>query len=135
MRLYRPISYQELVLIANSNFLCFPPRLASQPIFYPVLNLDYGIQIAKDWNTNDPNSGFAGFVTQFDVNDAYISQFKVQIVGGSQHQELWIPAEDLAQFNQQIIDKIAIVAAYYGDRFTQEIDSVTNLPRTIEIAS
>ena len=86
MRLYRPIGYQELVLIANSNFLCFPPRLPSQPIFYPVLNLDYGIQIAKDWNTKDPNSGFGGFVTQFDVNDAYISQFKVQIVGSSKHQ-------------------------------------------------
>ena len=74
-------------------------------------------------------------MTQFDVNDAYISQFDVQIVGGSQHQELWIPAEDLAKFNQQIVDKIAIVAAYYGDRFTQKIDFVTNLPRTIEIAS
>ncbi len=76
MRLYRPIGYQELDLIAHSNFLAFPPRLPSQPIFYPVLNLEYGIQIAKDWNTNDPNSGYAGFVTQFDVDDAYISQFE-----------------------------------------------------------
>jgi hypothetical protein len=44
MRLYRPIGYQELQLIADSEFTAFPPRLPSQPIFYPVLNLEYGIQ-------------------------------------------------------------------------------------------
>lgn len=135
MRLYRPIGYRELELIANSNFLAFPPRLPSQPIFYPVLNLEYGIQIAKDWNTSDPNSGFAGFVTQFDVEDAYISQFEIQIVGSSQvHQELWILAEDLAEFNRHILGKIAVVAAYYGDSFIHDIDPASNLPATIKFA-
>lgn len=125
MRLYRPIGYRELELIANSNFLAFPPRLPSQPIFYPVLNLEYGIQIAKDWNTSDPNSGFAGFVTQFEI----------QIVGSSQvHQELWIPAEDLAEFNRHILGKIAVVAAYYGDSFIHDIDPASNLPATIKFA-
>jgi hypothetical protein len=132
MRLYRPIGYQELELIANSNFSAFPPRLPSQPIFYPVLNLDYGIQIAQDWNTSDPNSGFAGFVTQFDVDDLYIAQFEIQIVGSSQvHQELWIPAENLAEFNRHILGRIEIVGSYYGDRFTMAIDPVSNLPITI----
>jgi hypothetical protein len=129
MRLYRPVGYQELVLIASTNFLVFPPRLASQPIFYPVLNLDYGIQIAKNWNTTDSNSGFAGFVTQFDVDDEYVSQFEIQIVGSSQvHQELWIPAEQLAEFNRHIFGKIKVVEAYYGDKFTDRIDPNTNLP-------
>jgi hypothetical protein len=133
MRLYRPIGYQELELIANSEFLAFPPRLPSQPIFYPVLNLEYGSQIAKDWNTTDPNSGYAGFVTQFDVDDAYISQFEIKIVGSSQvHQELWIPAENLAEFNQHILGKIEIVTAYYGDKFKIDIDPDTNLPITIQ---
>jgi hypothetical protein len=132
MRLYRPVGYQELVLTPSINFLAFPPRLASQPIFYPVLNLDYGIQIAKDWNTADPNSGFAGFVTQFDVNDEYISQFEVQIVGSSQlHQELWIPSEQLIKFNRHILGKIEVVAAYYGDKFIDEVDATTNLPLAI----
>jgi hypothetical protein len=135
MRLYRPIGYRELELIANSQFLSFPPRLPSQPIFYPVLNLDYGIQIAKDWNTTDPNSGYAGFVTQFDVDDAYISQFEIQIVGSSQvHQELWIPAEDLAEFNRYILGEIKIVAAYYGNGFTIDIDPTSNLPVPISTA-
>jgi hypothetical protein len=133
MRLYRPIGYQELELIANSGFSAFPPRLPSQPIFYPVLNLEYGIQIAKDWNTSDPNSGYAGFVTQFDVDDAYISRFEIQVVGSRQvHQELWIPAEDLAQFNQHILGEIKVVAAYYGEGFTMKIDPATNLPVSIQ---
>jgi hypothetical protein len=135
MRLYRPIGYQELELIAKSDFLAFPPRLPSQPIFYPVLNLDYGNQIAKDWNTTDPNSGYAGFVTEFDVDDIYISQFEIQIVGSSQvHQELWIPAEDLAEFNRHILGEIKIVTAYYGDGFIHEIDRDSNLPATIKFA-
>jgi hypothetical protein len=135
MRLYRPIGYQELDLIAKSDFLAFPPRLPSQPIFYPVLNLEYGIQIAKDWNTADPNSGFAGFVTKFDVDDVYIAQFEIQIVGSSQvHQELWIPAEDLSRFNQHILEKIEVVAAYYGSNFPHQIAPVSNLPATIKFA-
>jgi hypothetical protein len=40
MRLYRPIGYQELELIAKSDFLKFSPRLPSQFIFYTALNLD-----------------------------------------------------------------------------------------------
>jgi hypothetical protein len=131
MRFYRPVGDRELVLIARTNFLAFPPRLASQPIFYPVLNLDYAIQIAKDWNTADPNSGFAGFVTQFDVDDLYISQFEIQIVGSSQvHQELWIPSEQLTEFNRHILGKIEVVAAYYGAKFIDEVDSMTNLPES-----
>ncbi len=27
--------------------------------------------------------------------DAYVEKFQRQVVGGSQHEELWIPAEDL----------------------------------------
>jgi hypothetical protein len=129
MRLYRPIGYQELELIVSTNLTEFPPRLPSQPIFYPVLNLEYAIQIARDWNTTDPNSGFAGFVTCFDVADAYIADYEIQSVGSSQvHQELWIPAEHLTEFNRQIIGKIQIVDAYYGDRFNHQIDPQTNLP-------
>lgn len=40
MCLYRPIGYQELELIANSEFSAFSPRLPSQPIFDTALNLD-----------------------------------------------------------------------------------------------
>lgn len=40
----------ELDLIRESNFREFPPRLPLQPIFYPVLEHEYAVQIARDWN-------------------------------------------------------------------------------------
>jgi hypothetical protein len=36
--LYRPVGPKELALIVASGFREFPPRLAEQPIFYPVMN-------------------------------------------------------------------------------------------------
>lgn len=93
MILYRPVGIQELRLIADSGFNAFPPRLPFQPIFYPVLNFEYAQQIARDWNTKDSASGFAGFVTKFVVDDSYISRYEIQVVGAKQHQEFWIPAE------------------------------------------
>lgn len=103
----------------------FPPRLEIQPIFYPVLNFDYAAQIARDWNTRDPVSGFAGFVTRFEVDDEYAARFPVQTVGrrGS-HDELWVPAEELGEFNAHIVGLVEVVAEFYGEGFEgQRIES------------
>lgn len=48
--LYRPVSQKELDLIEQSDWKAFPPRLPEQPIFYPVTNEEYAIQITRDWN-------------------------------------------------------------------------------------
>ena len=48
--LYRPVGPKELALIEESGWQEFPPRLAYQPIFYPVLNSEYAVKIARDWN-------------------------------------------------------------------------------------
>ncbi len=116
MILYRPVGLRELELIAQANFKAFPPRLPEQPIFYPVLNFEYAKQIARDWNTKSPPS-YAGFVTQFEVEQAYFEKFEVHTVGNCTHQELWIPAEELEEFNQHIVGMIKVVAAYYGESF------------------
>jgi hypothetical protein len=120
--LYRPVGVKELELIKQSGWREFPPRLDWQPIFYPVLNEDYAAQIARDWNTKDAASGYAGYVTAFDVDSDYVSQFEEQVVGSSQHRELWIPAEELANFNTHIQGTIRVVAAYYGDNFAGSKD-------------
>lgn len=130
MLLYRPVGLKELELIAQADFKAFPPRLPEQPIFYPVLNFEYAEQIARDWNTK--SNSFAGFVTEFQVEDDYIKQFDVHVVGSRIHQELWIPAEELEEFNRHIVGKITIQAAYYGENFQGEIDSETNLPKSLE---
>ena len=124
--LYRPVGALELRLIADSGYRAFPPRLVDQPIFYPVMNFEYAEQIARDWNTK--RNSFAGFVLKFDVDAEYLQQFPVQIVGGQQHTELWVPAEKLDDFNSHIIGQITIVASYYGEQFAGEIDPATNLP-------
>jgi hypothetical protein len=107
--LFRPVGPKELALIEASGFREFPPRLPDQPIFYPVLNEDYAIQIARDWNV--PASG-AGFVTRFHVRAAFLAKYPPQIVGGRKHEELWIPAEELAEMNRNIVGPIEITARF-----------------------
>lgn len=126
MILYRPVGLRELELIAQSGFRAFPPRLPEQPIFYPVLTYDYAERIAKEWNTT--SGDFSGFITKFEVDDEYIQKHPVQLAGGRDLQELWVPAEELDEFNQHIIGKITIEAAFYGEKFDGEIDEATNLP-------
>jgi hypothetical protein len=107
--LYRPVGPEELKLIKQADRSAFPPRLPEQPIFYPVLNEEYARQIARDWNVK---ASGAGFVTKFEVEGDYLNQFKVQTVGGSEHTEYWIPAEQLAEFNRHIVGKIEVVAEF-----------------------
>ncbi|HET9906819.1 MAG TPA: hypothetical protein VFQ23_09265, partial [Anaerolineales bacterium] len=88
MILYRPVGLQELALIYDSGMQAFPAHLHQQPIFYPVLQLAYARQTASNWNVQ--HGEFAGYVTQFKVEDEYISDFEEHMVGGTQYQELWI---------------------------------------------
>src|SRR4030081_2314367 len=96
LTLWRPIGPQELELIQQTGKRAFPPRLPEQPIFYPVLTEEYATQIARDWNTKDERSGFAGYVLRFQVRTKFLQQYDVHIVGSSDHREYWIPAGHLA---------------------------------------
>lgn len=109
--LYRPVGPEVLELIKQADWSAFPPRLPEQPIFYPVLTEEYARQIAQDWNVRANGSGFA---TNFEVDSNYLRQFNVQVVGGSEHAEYWIPAEQLAEFNRHIVGKIEILAEFRG---------------------
>lgn len=107
--LYRPVGPKELELIAGSGYRQFPPRLPEQPIFYPVLTEEYARQIARDWNV--PASG-AGYVVRFALRKSFAERYPVKTVGASIHQELWIPAPDLAEMNSSIIGNIEVIAKY-----------------------
>ena len=107
--LYRPVGPKELELIEQSGWTKFPPRLPEQPIFYPVMNEEYAIQIARDWNV--PASG-SGFVTKFAVRTGYASKFEIQNVGGEIHNELWVPAEELEEFNSNIVGQIEVTKEF-----------------------
>jgi hypothetical protein len=118
--LFRPVGLTELKLIQESGNKKFPPRLEWQPIFYPVLNQAYAEQIAIEWNTKDEFSGYAGFVTSFDLPKDFLQEFPVQNVGGEIHNELWIPAERLKEFNNMIVGEIRLVASFFGENFKQD---------------
>lgn len=132
--LYRPVGIQELALIAETGFKKFPPRLAWQPIFYPVLNEDYAAQIAREWNTHDEFSGFCGIVTAFQLPVDYLQKFDVQNVGGSLHNELWVPAEELEEFNANIMGTIEIKKIFTGQEFIFPTDeTMINILKNFEL--
>ncbi len=115
MILYRPVGLNELRLIYENRLGAFPPRLTEQPIFYPVLNFEYACQIARDWDAK--SEPYAGYVTESAIADSYATQFERHVVGALEHEEFWIPADRLDQFNQHIIKPIKVVEAYFGSHF------------------
>jgi hypothetical protein len=111
--LYRPVGPAELDLIRASDYAEFPPRLPEQPIFYPVLNEEYAAQIARGWNTK--HGSRRGYVTRFHVRTEFLQRYEVQTVGGSVHQEYWIPAEELTDFNRNIVGPIEVIAGFSAE--------------------
>jgi hypothetical protein len=133
MILYRPTGIAELKLVAGSGWVAWPPRLPDQPIFYPVLTIDYARKIARDWNAHDAFSGFIGFVTRFEVAGGFASRYPVQLAGGRSHEEIWVPSEELSEFNRHIIGRIAVVEAYPGLMFAGTLDPMTMLPTDVAV--
>lgn len=107
--LWRPTGPEELALVESSGWREWPPRLPDQPIFYPVLNLEYATMIARDWNVK---ANGAGFVTRFQVRKDFLDRYEVQQAGGKSILEYWIPADDLPEFNANIVGTIQIVAEF-----------------------
>ncbi|MEU3074513.1 hypothetical protein [Streptomyces laurentii] len=104
--LWRPTGPEELELVRASGWRAWPARLPEQPIFYPVLNEDYAIRIARGWNV--PHSG-VGYVTRFEVGSDFLARYPVQQAGGETILELWVPAEELTEFNRHIVGTIEVV--------------------------
>jgi hypothetical protein len=101
-------------------------------IFYPVLSKEYAETIAREWNTRDEAPGFAGFVTHFEVDDEHAKRYPVRVAGSAAHRELWVPAEELASFNDHILGAIAVVSAFTGPGFVGTIDPETMLPKDLK---
>ncbi|MEV7806907.1 ADP-ribosylation/crystallin J1 [Microbispora sp. NPDC088329] len=110
--LWRPTGPEELELVRRSGWRVWPPRLPEQPIFYPVLNEDYAIRIARDWNA--PRHG-VGYVTCFRVSTEFLARYAIRQVGGETILELWVPAEELDEFNAHISGLIEVVHEFRPD--------------------
>ncbi|HEY9390826.1 MAG TPA: ADP-ribosylation/crystallin J1 [Mycobacteriales bacterium] len=103
--LWRPTGPQELDLVRASGWLAWPPRPPEQPIFYPVLDEQYAIGLARDCNA--PFSG-VGYVTRFDVWRSFLDRYPVHQIGASVR-EYHIPAGDLPELNENLVGPIVVV--------------------------
>ncbi len=93
----------------ESRWRAWPPRLPEQPILYPVLNEDYAIRIAREWNVKHDG---AGFVTRFEVETDFLSRCPVRQAGGESILELRVPAEELDEFNAHSSGRIRVVREF-----------------------
>lgn len=107
--LWRPTGPAELALVRDSGWREWPPRLPEQPIFYPVLNEDYAVRIAREWNL--PREG-ERHVTRFHVQTRFLSRYPVRQAGGRTIVELWVPAEEMTEFNAHIQGPIELVRSF-----------------------
>ncbi|HMR10907.1 MAG TPA: ADP-ribosylation/crystallin J1 [Polyangiaceae bacterium] len=107
--LFRPTGPEELRLVEASGWRRWPPRLADQPIFYPVTNEAYAAEIASKWNARD---GKPGFVTRFEVRTVFMDRYPIQTVGSRTHTEWWVPAEELEALNDNIVGLIEVVRTF-----------------------
>ncbi len=110
--LWRPTGPGELALVEASGWREWPPRLPEQPIFYPVLNREYATMIARDWNVKHSGSGY---VTRFRVRRRFLDRYETHRAGGRTIVEYWIPAEDLAELNANIVGLIEVVDEFHPD--------------------
>ncbi|MBX2921371.1 MAG: hypothetical protein KF746_04190 [Chitinophagaceae bacterium] len=81
-----------------------------------MLNRQYAEQIAREWNVKDDFSGHVGYVLEFEIQADFMKKYPVHNVGGEIHNELWIPAEELDDFNNHIVDKIRVVNKFTEDK-------------------
>lgn len=119
MILWRPVGLAEMQLIYEAGMRAYPPRLPSQPIFYPVLYEEYATKISRNWNATE--APFAGYVTRSEVADDFARDYPPRIVGSRDDAELWIPAEDLDRFNAALIGRVTVVSAHFGARFRGQV--------------
>ena len=78
------------------------------------MNEEYATQIARDWNA-EFNDDKIGYITKFAVRKEFLDNYETKIVGGATHEEYLIPAEDLEEFNRNIVGKIQVIAEFRGN--------------------
>lgn len=107
--LYRSVGPGQLKCIVESGWKKFPPRLHWQPYFYPMLHESFAHKIASQWNVKQ--SG-AGYVVRFNVKKSYVERLPIYIIGGPEHKEYRIAADELAGLNESIVGDIELMATY-----------------------
>lgn len=108
--LFRSAGQCELDLIAQGGFTCFPVSQCRQRtypvVFYPERWRDHALQIARDWNTRDSVSEFAG----------YLLRCQVETDGHDflNDSEIWLSEAGLLRLNQALVGTIQVEERFVG---------------------
>ena len=54
-------------------------------------------------------------MTRFRVRTGFLARYPVQVAGARAHRELWVPAEEMDEFNANIVGPIEVVAEFAGE--------------------
>lgn len=115
--LYRSVGPGQLKCIVDSGWQRFPPRLHWQRYFYPMLHESFAHKIASQWNVQQ--SG-VGYVLKFKVRKQYLDKLPIYIVGGPEHKEYRIAAQDIEELNDNIVGTIEVLATYHSESPAQQ---------------
>lgn len=91
------------------------PAGGAGPLVYPSSRSStgdergYAREIAERWNVKECGSGF---VTRLAVRKAFLTRYEPHVVGAREHEEYWIPAEELDAFNDAIVGEIEVIASF-----------------------
>jgi len=115
IELFRAVGQGEHDMVKESGK--FPARMPWQPLFCPMLEESYAVEVARGHHTQDPASGYVGYVLRFRVRRAFIERYDPVTAGGVEHhREYRIPAEDLADLNKNLVGPIEVLHSFRGSR-------------------
>lgn len=104
---HRNITKEEYSLIKASNFERFPPCSEDYSVFHTMLNekLDFSN------NFHEVSYGI-----KYAVRKEFLEKYEKKQVGEYLHKDYCIPAEDLTELNQNLIEKIEITSINHLDK-------------------
>jgi hypothetical protein len=105
-----------------------PTKVADATIFYPVLHEEYAVHIARGRNATDAATAATSLGSG--SRSAFLQNYDVQTVGSSRHRENWIPADDVAAFNDDINGPIEVIYEFQGAGTAMNRNLVTALSST-----
>jgi hypothetical protein len=57
---------------------------------------------------------------RFEIDAAFAARYPVQTAGARRHQELWVPSEELEEFNRHIVGRIEVIAEFRSGEATAQ---------------
>ena len=79
------------------------------------MSVSQGVKIARDWNTQDPNSSNVGYVTRLRIREKSLDGCEVHQVSGRECREYRIPASDCDAFNDDIVGTVDVIYEFQPD--------------------